>query len=188
MHLRAISTGDLIRRKPGQHKLDTIPQILQDFPNRKFILVGDSGERDPEIYQHLYKQYPNQIIKIFIHDVTSERARHADQRESERSDSYYNNLRKFLARDQQNGGNANGSNPLLPRRSGTTTSTMFDALGETEIPDDEKVMMDPAVPLKTKLDMFNERMDNLSAELPEGVMSVFTLASQLRTVSILTSG
>lgn len=29
MHLRSISTGDLIRRKPGQHKLDVIPLILQ---------------------------------------------------------------------------------------------------------------------------------------------------------------
>lgn len=68
MHLRAVSTGDLIRRKAAQHKLDVIPQIIQvhehflfhysiintgfivkDFPKRKFILVGDSGERDPEM-------------------------------------------------------------------------------------------------------------------------------------------
>ncbi|KAI9487981.1 hypothetical protein BDB00DRAFT_850493 [Zychaea mexicana] len=181
MHLRAISTGDLIRRKPGQHKLDVIHQILQDFPNRKFILVGDSGERDPEIYQQIYKQYPEQIIKIFIHDVTSERARHADQRESERSDSYYNNLKKFLARDQQSGGGGN-----LPRRSATTTTSMLDAIGETEIPDEEKVMMDPTVSLKTKLDIFHERMDNLARELPEGVLTVFTLASQLRTDPIIT--
>ncbi|KAI9270558.1 hypothetical protein BDA99DRAFT_323580 [Phascolomyces articulosus] len=183
MHLRAISTGDLIRRKPGQHKLDVIPQILQDFPSRKFILVGDSGERDPEIYQQIYKQYPNQIIKIFIHDVTSERARHADQRESERSDSYYNGLKKFLARDQQPNGGPPGVGGLLPRRSSTTTTSMLDAVGETELSEDEKVMNDPAVSLKTKLDMFHDRMDYLASELPEGVLTVFTLASQLRTVS-----
>lgn len=29
MHLRAVSTGDLIRRKAAQHKLDVIPQIIQ---------------------------------------------------------------------------------------------------------------------------------------------------------------
>lgn len=49
MHLRAVSTQDIIRGKPGIHKLETIPKILQDFPHRKFILVGDSGEIDPEM-------------------------------------------------------------------------------------------------------------------------------------------
>ena len=41
MHLRAISTGDLIRKKPGQHKLDVIHQILQ--VKRIFIYAEKSG-------------------------------------------------------------------------------------------------------------------------------------------------
>jgi phosphatidate phosphatase APP1 len=49
MHLRAVSTQDLIIGKPGKHKLEVIPKIIKDFPNRKFILVGDSGEIDPEV-------------------------------------------------------------------------------------------------------------------------------------------
>lgn len=49
MHLRVVNTSDLIRKKPGQHKIDVITQILQDFPHRRFVLVGDSGERDPEM-------------------------------------------------------------------------------------------------------------------------------------------
>lgn len=49
MHLRAVSTQDLIIGKPGKHKLDIIPKIIRDFPHRKFILVGDSGEIDAEM-------------------------------------------------------------------------------------------------------------------------------------------
>jgi phosphatidate phosphatase APP1 len=49
MHLRAVSPQQLIRGKPGKHKIEVINRILQDFPDRKFILVGDSGEIDPEM-------------------------------------------------------------------------------------------------------------------------------------------
>lgn len=43
-----------------------IEAIIQRYPNREFILIGDSGEQDPEIYQLLYKQYPDQIRAIWI--------------------------------------------------------------------------------------------------------------------------
>ena len=49
VHLRNVGTGDLLRNKPGKHKLEVISAILRDFPHRKFILVGDSGEMDPEM-------------------------------------------------------------------------------------------------------------------------------------------
>jgi phosphatidate phosphatase APP1 len=49
MHLRQISAQELIIGKPGKHKLEVIPKIFQDFPHRKFILVGDTGEIDPEM-------------------------------------------------------------------------------------------------------------------------------------------
>ncbi len=56
--------------------LDTKPpqiiEILQKFPDRQFILVGDSGEHDPEIYAQIQQQYPQQIIKILIRNVTGE--------------------------------------------------------------------------------------------------------------------
>ncbi|KAI7884280.1 hypothetical protein K492DRAFT_125198, partial [Lichtheimia hyalospora FSU 10163] len=151
--------------------------IVKDFPKRKFILVGDSGERDPEIYRMLYDRFPDQIIKIFIHDVTSERAKRADQRELERSDSYYNGLRRFLSREQPPG------LPPRPLRSGTSTTAIMDVIGDTDIPEEEKVMEDPAVPLKTKLDIFHDRMEEIAKDLPQDTFTLYTLASQLVTVS-----
>lgn len=167
VHLRAVSTQELIRGKPGKHKLEMIPKILQDFPHRKFILVGDSGEIDPEVYQQIYNQYPDQIIKIFIHDVTSQRARDADKLAQEKPDSYYKSLRKFLSRESS----------LLRR--GSTSQLAMDAMAETEVPEEQQQISNPEIPLLTKLEQFEERMKRVSSGMREGVFTVFTLASQL---------
>jgi hypothetical protein len=53
-------------------KLNTIQPILADFPHRKFILVGDSGEQDPEIYAELARRNPRQIEHIYIRNTTNE--------------------------------------------------------------------------------------------------------------------
>ena len=43
---------------------------FEKFPQRHFVLVGDSGERDPETYGTLARKYPKQVIRILIRDVT----------------------------------------------------------------------------------------------------------------------
>ena len=53
-------------------KTATISAILDQFPDREFVLVGDSGEKDPEAYGNIARKYPQQIIRIFIRIVTSE--------------------------------------------------------------------------------------------------------------------
>lgn len=54
-------------------KLQQISEILIRFPERKFILVGDSGEHDPEIYRHLQTRFSDQVKKIIIRDVVNSR-------------------------------------------------------------------------------------------------------------------
>lgn len=56
---------------PQAAKKESIIKIINDFPKRKFILVGDSGEMDLELYTSIARDYPQQIIKIFIRDVFS---------------------------------------------------------------------------------------------------------------------
>ncbi|KAF8947953.1 hypothetical protein BGZ47_007221 [Haplosporangium gracile] len=60
---------------PGENKRRSIREILTDFPDRKFILVGDSGEIDMEIYTEMALEFPGQIVKIFIRDITTTRLR-----------------------------------------------------------------------------------------------------------------
>lgn len=77
VHLRAAtSIANVI---PGadatrSHKLAAIGALLADFPQRRFLLVGDSGEADPEIYAEIARTHPTRIAGIRIRDVTGEGA------------------------------------------------------------------------------------------------------------------
>lgn len=55
-------------------KLRAIEPILAAFPRRRFILVGDSGEEDPEIYGKIARQYGDRIAAILIRNVSDEAA------------------------------------------------------------------------------------------------------------------
>ncbi|KAI8075460.1 uncharacterized protein B0P05DRAFT_153432 [Gilbertella persicaria] len=55
----------------GQSKKESIQTILKDFPQRKFILVGDSSEIDLDIYTQIAMDFPDQILKIYIRNATS---------------------------------------------------------------------------------------------------------------------
>ncbi|KAK4169502.1 hypothetical protein QBC43DRAFT_340846 [Cladorrhinum sp. PSN259] len=55
----------------AERKKGTLEAILRDFPERKFMLVGDSGEADLEVYTELAAQNPGRILAVFIRDVTT---------------------------------------------------------------------------------------------------------------------
>jgi phosphatidate phosphatase APP1 len=59
---------------PQAYKLRIITPLLERFPDRQFVLVGDSGEKDPEIYGVLARRFPRQVAAILIRNVTSEKA------------------------------------------------------------------------------------------------------------------
>lgn len=59
---------------PEKYKPGVIEPFLVQFPKRKFILIGDSGERDPEIYAALARKFPLQVVGVYIRDVTGESA------------------------------------------------------------------------------------------------------------------
>jgi phosphatidate phosphatase APP1 len=55
----------------AERKKGTLERILQDFPERHFILVGDSGEADLELYTDIVLSNPGRILGAFIRDVTT---------------------------------------------------------------------------------------------------------------------
>ena len=59
----------------AERKKATLERIMSDFPERKFLLVGDSGEADLELYTDLLLSYPRRIIGVFIRDVTTTKPR-----------------------------------------------------------------------------------------------------------------
>ncbi|EGN95114.1 hypothetical protein SERLA73DRAFT_61437 [Serpula lacrymans var. lacrymans S7.3] len=56
---------------PATRKRANAVDTLDSFPNSKFILIGDSGEQDLELYASIAQERPNQIIAIFIRDVAT---------------------------------------------------------------------------------------------------------------------
>ncbi|MCB0121609.1 MAG: DUF2183 domain-containing protein [Caldilineaceae bacterium] len=59
------------------HKLAQVEHLLGVYPNLPFILIGDSGQEDPEIYQEIVQRFPARIMAIYIRDVS------LDKRDSE---------------------------------------------------------------------------------------------------------
>ena len=51
----------------------TVEPLLKTFPGRKFILVGDTGEQDPEIFGELARKHPH-IEHVYLRDTTREPA------------------------------------------------------------------------------------------------------------------
>jgi len=63
---------------PGDHqnhKLNSIELILNTYPYLPFVLIGDSGEQDPEIYREIVRKYPQRIRAIYIRSIASKAKR-----------------------------------------------------------------------------------------------------------------
>ncbi len=52
-----------------EYKIETISGLLGSYPSRRFILVGDSGEKDPEVYGNIARSFPGQVLHIFIREI-----------------------------------------------------------------------------------------------------------------------
>ena len=80
-HTEGIPRGPLMLRSwrggggfaPSEHgsfKSREIRRILDMFPHLPFILIGDSGQEDPEIYYDIADAYPGRILGIYIRNVS----------------------------------------------------------------------------------------------------------------------
>lgn len=78
-HLKPFRLRDTARKlqlaQQAPHKSAVIEPLLAAFPQRKFLLFGDSGEQDPEIYGRFLRDRPQQIVGVFIRNVRPEQTR-----------------------------------------------------------------------------------------------------------------
>ena len=56
-------------KSSADYKIKHIRQIIKRYPKHQFILIGDSGEHDPEVYATIYELFPNNIQSIGIRSV-----------------------------------------------------------------------------------------------------------------------
>lgn len=62
----------LFKAGHGKHKLAAIREVLALHPHLPAVLIGDSGEKDPEIYSEIAAEFPDRISVIYIRDVSPE--------------------------------------------------------------------------------------------------------------------
>jgi len=60
------------------HKLAMIRNVLAVNPQLPFVLIGDSGQQDPEIYAQVVRENPGRIKAIYIRDVSTGQQRDED--------------------------------------------------------------------------------------------------------------
>ena len=61
---------DLLGTSAGrEQKHGRILEVLDLHPELKFVLLGDSGEKDPEIYADIVRERPGRILAVYIREV-----------------------------------------------------------------------------------------------------------------------
>jgi phosphatidate phosphatase APP1 len=68
-----LSPDEILPTHHAKHKLSMIRQILETYPAMPFLLLGDSGQEDPEIYSQIVQEFPKRILGIYIRDVTGQK-------------------------------------------------------------------------------------------------------------------
>lgn len=56
-------------RRAEAHKRDLIDRMLTQYDDLPCILIGDSGQHDPEVYSEVVRDYPGRIKAIYIRRV-----------------------------------------------------------------------------------------------------------------------
>ena len=65
-----LDQNKLISSPHLEHKRTQIKMIMEMYPALPFILIGDSGQHDPEIYSQVLQETGNRIRAIYIRNVT----------------------------------------------------------------------------------------------------------------------
>ena len=56
-------------KKKLPHKESEIINIFKTYPKLKFVLIGDSGEKDADIYIKIAKKFPERVLAIYVRNV-----------------------------------------------------------------------------------------------------------------------
>ena len=68
MLLRDWDLGPSLLRN-ASYKSGVIREILATYPRMPFVLIGDSGQEDPEIYAEVVATHPGRILAVYIRNV-----------------------------------------------------------------------------------------------------------------------
>lgn len=73
-----VSETKLIKGTHGDHKGPVIEQLMADLPNLRFILIGDTGQHDADIYCDLANRFEGRVAAILLREARSRRSAKRD--------------------------------------------------------------------------------------------------------------
>src|SRR3954452_17097235 len=95
--LGPVMLRDLLGSGAGREpKHARIHEVLDQHPTLRFVLVGDSGEEDPQIYADIVREYADRILAVYIREV---RLDPGDGRVEQVSDAWDDKVPFVLAAD-----------------------------------------------------------------------------------------
>jgi phosphatidate phosphatase APP1 len=70
-----ISWRSPLPRKAEDHKRELIHNMLALYSDLPFVLIGDSGQHDPEIYRQIVSEHPGRVLAVYIRNVSRDTKR-----------------------------------------------------------------------------------------------------------------
>jgi phosphatidate phosphatase APP1 len=67
-------THDRWFRSGPQHKRDNLARLAEEFPNIRWVLIGDDGQHDEEIYADFAQSHPTRVRAIAIRELLTPEA------------------------------------------------------------------------------------------------------------------
>jgi phosphatidate phosphatase APP1 len=65
-----LDDGKVFKSGHEEHKVDRIRRLAETYPDLRFLLIGDSGQHDPEIYHRAVLDDPDRFLAVYLRDVT----------------------------------------------------------------------------------------------------------------------
>jgi phosphatidate phosphatase APP1 len=92
-------TDRYIVRSGREHKRNAIGRLLSGYPETRFVLIGDSGQADPEVYLEFAGDHPKQVVAIIIIDVGPHLADRAEELVARSVEAHVNGVEFHFVRD-----------------------------------------------------------------------------------------
>jgi phosphatidate phosphatase APP1 len=73
-----VSWTSPLPRKAEDHKRELIHNMLALYSDLPFVLIGDSGQHDPEIYRQIVAEHPGRVLAVYIRNVSRSAERIAE--------------------------------------------------------------------------------------------------------------
>jgi phosphatidate phosphatase APP1 len=66
-----VSLRSPLPRRARDHKRRLIEAMMRLYADMPFVLIGDSGQHDPEVYRHIVEAFPGRVLAVYIRDVAA---------------------------------------------------------------------------------------------------------------------